>query len=82
MKVSKVSVSRRAGPPHLGHLALTKLSSSGRGERPSSRTCAFSGRRTGRSSKGTGTMPHFSQCTTGMGAPQKRCREMPQSRRR
>ena len=24
-------------------------------------------------------MPHFSQCTTGMGAPQKRWREMPQS---
>ena len=40
------------------------------------------GRTTGSCSKGTGTVPHRSQYTIGMGVPQYRCREMSQSRSR
>ena len=67
-----VSVSRRAGPPQLGHVVCTQSSTRASGERPSSVgwKSSRSGSSTGSWSLGTGTMPHFSQCTIGIGAPQ------------
>src|ERR1700690_2975966 len=59
--VSIVSVSRRAGLPHAGQAALMKDSVSARGEPPVPVSLMSSGRITGRSFSGTGTIPHFSQ---------------------
>ena len=78
--VSMVSVSRFAGRPHFGHGTFTKESRSGKGDRPLAGNSMSVGSTTGRSSSGTGTMPHVSQKITGMGAPQYLCREIPQSR--
>jgi len=69
MKVSKVSVSRRAGPPHSGQVVAWNSGMRGRGEPCSSRVTS-SGSTTGSWSSGTGTSPHFSQWIMGMGAPQ------------
>ena len=69
-KVSIVSVSRRASPPQRGQGTRTNFSSAGSGERPPSSRSASSGRTTGRSCSGTGTMPQRPQWIIGMGAPQ------------
>src|SRR3546814_4747660 len=70
MKVSKVSVSRSAGPSHCGQLVLRHCGSDLIGE---CTTPAFekasatsSGSSTGSWSSGTGTAPHFSQWITGI----------------
>ncbi len=59
-KVSMVSVSRRAGPEHFGHLTCFQVGwwSSGL---PGLSNVTSSGSVTGRSAAGTGTTPHFSQ---------------------
>ncbi len=82
--VSMVSVSRLAGPAHLGHGVFTQSSraSSGFPVFLSAQWSSTSGRRTGSCSSGTGTAPHESQWTMGMGVPQYRWRLMSQSRRR
>src|SRR5262249_26822562 len=83
-KVSMVSVSRRAAPPHLGHSVLTQSSAAASGETPlGARSCPRrSGSTTGSCSSGTGTSPQPSQYTIGIGAPQNRCLETSQSRSR
>ena len=70
MNVSIVSVSRRAGPPHLGHVAFMKASDVANGDTAPDSNLTSSGRRTGNSSSGTSCSPHLSQYTTGIGTPQ------------
>src|SRR5437867_3830637 len=77
--VSIVSVSRRAGPPHFGQVVFTNSGVAAKGDPPSPVSLTLSGSTTGSSLSGIGTIPSFSQYTTGMGVPQYRCREMPQS---
>ena len=70
--MSIVSVSRRAGSPHLGHVVVTQSVAPPSGDVPfglRSRPSA-GGRVTGSWSSGTGTSPHDGQCTIGMGVPQ------------
>src|SRR5580700_8090894 len=74
-----VSVSRRAGPPHLGQVVFTNSGNPLSGEPTASAISTFSGKITGKSFSGTGTMPSFSQYSIGIGVPQYRCREIPQS---
>ena len=81
-KVSIVSVSRRAGPPHFGHVVFTQSSTAARGLLPFGAYSSVSGSSTGSWSSGTATMPHEPQWTTGIGQPQYRWRESSQSRRR
>src|ERR1700749_1040934 len=59
--VSMVSVSRRAGPPHFGHAALTNSGTRPNGDPPVSVISTLSGKITGKSFSGTGTMPSVSQ---------------------
>ncbi len=59
--VSMVSVSRRADRPHRGHAALAKLSTRASGDPPVMVMATSSGRITGSSASGTGTVPHASQ---------------------
>ena len=59
--MSIVSVSRRAGPPHVGHVVFTNSGICASGESPRPLNSATFGSSTGSSSTGTGTMPHFSQ---------------------
>ena len=71
-KVSIVSVSRLAAPPHFGQDTFTQSDAPPSGEVPfgeRSKPLA-SGRRIGSSLAGTGTSPHLSQCTIGIGVPQ------------
>src|SRR6266550_4171156 len=68
--VSMVSVSRRAGPPHEGHVTLTNAGSLASGDSPCGEKSASSGSRIGRSSTGTPTSPQDGQWTIGMGGPQ------------
>jgi hypothetical protein len=70
MNVSMVSVSRSAGPPHEGHSTFFQVGWSLSGLSPVGRHSTSSGSRTGRSSSGTPTGPHFGQWTIGIGAPQ------------
>ncbi len=56
-----VSVSRVARPPQDGQAVTRKDSERSRGEGPSGEKSTSSGRRTGRSASGTGTVPHVSQ---------------------
>src|SRR3712207_5854149 len=74
-----VSVSRRAGLPHLGQVALTNSGLLASGDWPVPVISTSSGRSTGNSSSGTATTPHELQWITGIGVPQYRCREIPQS---
>src|SRR3990167_5210836 len=76
------SVSLFAGPPHRKHSVFTKSLILARGDSPSGPGSYFStfGNSTGKSFSGTGTIPHLSQCTTGIGSPQYRCLEKTQSR--
>src|SRR5690625_4542641 len=71
-KVSIVSASRLAAPPHLGHVVFTQSSAAPRGDVPFGLRSSPSagGSSIGRSSSGTGTSPQESQCTMGMGVPQ------------
>ena len=59
--MSIVSVSRRAGPPQIGHVVLTQSSAAASGERPCGAKSSMSGSSTGRSASGTGTIPCSSQ---------------------
>ena len=53
-----VSVSRRAGPPHLGQVVLTNSGTRPSGEPPGWVISTFSGSSTGQLISGTGTRPH------------------------
>ena len=67
-----VSVSRRAGPPHTGHVVSTHSLMPARGDSPvplGSYPCT-SGSTTGSWLSGTGTVPHVGQWIMGIGAPQ------------
>src|SRR5437667_6636077 len=81
-KVSIVSVSRRAAPPHFGHFVFTNSGVAASGDSPIPVSFGFGGSSTGKSLSGTGTSPSFAQYTTGIGVPQYRCREIPQSFKR
>ena len=70
MNVSIVSVSRRAAPPHFGHFTFTNSGTLASGDSPSPENFAIGGSTTGKSLSGTGTIPHFSQYSTGIGVPQ------------
>ncbi len=61
MKVSMVSASRRAGPPHCGQVVFMKVGLVVSGDSPAPVNCTSSGSSTGSCSSGTGTMPHCSQ---------------------
>src|SRR5713226_2857 len=74
-----VSVSRRAGPPHFGQVVFTNSGVAASGDPPSPVSFTSLGRITGSSLSGTATIPSFAQYTTGIGVPQYRCREIPQS---
>src|SRR5215469_9413348 len=67
--VSMVSVSRRAGPAHFGHLTFFQVGWRSSGF-PGLSNVTSSGSVTGRSFSGTGTTPHFSQWIIGIGQPQ------------
>ena len=69
MKVSIVSVSRRAGLPQHGQSTFRKASDLFSGLPLPSGTRS-SGSTTGRSLSGTGTSPQLSQWMMGMGVPQ------------
>ena len=81
VKVSMVSVSLLACPPHIGQVVASQSSHCNRGEGPllaswspdmgGSVTCSWSA--------GTGTVPQAEQWTTGMGVPQYLCLEINQS---
>src|SRR5512139_3580383 len=60
-KVSIVSVSRRAFPPHVGQAVSRKAGDSPSGDSPLPVNATSMGRRTGRSFSGTGTVPQESQ---------------------
>ncbi len=67
-----VSLSRLAGPPHVGHSTLTQSSAAASGETPLGVRSdpRSSGSTTGSWSSGTGTSPHDGQWMIGIGAPQ------------
>ena len=70
MKVSNVSVSRRAGPPHLRAGGLAHCGSAlQRLPLPVNGTTS-SGSSTGNWSSGTGSAPQAAQWITGIGQPQ------------
>jgi hypothetical protein len=68
--VSIVSVSRRAGLPHFGHVVLTNEATRASGDPPRPVNSTSRGSSTGSWSYGTGTAPSVSQCTIGIGVPQ------------
>ncbi len=70
MKVSKVSVSRRAAVPHFGQVAWLPGRVMGERRLPGLSKVTSSGSTTGRSALGTGTMPQSSQWMIGIGQPQ------------
>ena len=61
MKVSMVSVSRRAAAPHCGQVVRQNASERASGESPVGRNSTSYGSSTGSCSSGTGTMPQWSQ---------------------
>src|SRR3954471_22534061 len=69
-KVSIVSVSRRAGPPHFGHVVFTQSSAAASGDLPFGAKSLMSGSSTGSWSSGKGMRPSVSQYTIGIGQPQ------------
>ena len=78
MKVSMVSVSRRAAPPQRGQVTLTNSGTFSSGERPVPVISMRSGSSTGSWSSGTGTTPHAGQWITGIGrAPIALARDAP-----
>src|ERR1700682_2227542 len=74
-----VSASRCAGPPPLGHVAFKNDGTLAKGDPPAKVIGTLSGKITGKSFSSNGTTPSLSQYTIGIGVPQYRCREMPQS---
>ena len=64
-----VSVSRRAGPPHLGQAPFEGLADVVSGEPPAGDVHVLR-QQDGQVSSVSGTMPHLSQYTMGMGVPQ------------
>ena len=70
--MSIVSLSRLAGPPHVGQSTLTQSSAAASGETPFGFRSAprSSGSTTGSWSSGTATSPHAGQWMIGIGAPQ------------
>src|SRR3989344_4936050 len=79
-KVSIVSVSLFAFPWHFGHFTSTNSLHVSSGF-PCPVNLHFSGfgSLTGRSSYGTGTVPHLAQYTIGIGVPQYLCLDISQS---
>jgi hypothetical protein len=69
MKVSKVSVSRSALPPHLGQIQEMKLSIFLMGE-PLPSNSTSTGNTTGNSASGTAEAPQVAQLMIGIGVPQ------------
>ena len=69
-KVSIVSVSRRPGPPHDGHVVATQSSAAASGERPFGRVVLDLGEQHGQLVVGHGHRAAASQCTIGIGQPQ------------
>ena len=65
-------VSLFAGAPQHGHVVFTHsvMSASGDSPVPVGWYFSTSGNSNGSSSSGTGTAPHFGQCTIGIGSPQ------------
>ena len=82
--MSIVSVSRVAGPPQVGQVVVTQSVAAPSGEVPlgARSSPAASGSSTGSWSSGTATSPWSGQWTIGIGVPQKRWREISQSRSR
>src|SRR3569623_3091645 len=80
-KVSMVSVSRCAAPPHVGQVQFNNTADFASGL-PAPSGTRSSGSTTGSCSTGTATSPQRGHLIIGIGVPQKRWREMPQSRRR
>ena len=76
-----MSVSLRAGPLHVGQVVFTQSVILESGDSPSSVGSydSTSGSLNGSSLSGSGTHPHFSQCTSGIGSPQYLCLENTQS---
>ncbi len=74
-----MSVSRFAGPPHFGQRTLTNSGTLASGESPRPVNSVTFGSSTGSCSSGTGTTPSIGQWIIGIGVPQYRWREMPQS---
>ena len=70
MKVSIVSVSRSASPPHPGHVVKRHVGCSLSGLSPVGFHSTASGSSTGSWSVGTAWGPQAAQYTMGMGAPQ------------
>jgi hypothetical protein len=68
-KVSMVSVSRRPAAPHFGHGTWRHAACRSSGFPGMSKETS-SGKVTGKSAIGTGTMPQASQWMTGIGQPQ------------
>ncbi len=68
-KVSSVSVSRTAAPPHDGHGTCFHVGWRSKGL-PGTEKSASSGSTTGSWLLGTGTMPHAAQWMKGIGVPQ------------
>ena len=68
--MSIVSVSRRAGPEHRGHVVFTNEATFSSGLPPVPVNGASAGKTTGRSFSGTGSQPSFSQWIMGIGVPQ------------
>ena len=64
-----VSVSRRAGLPHVGQVVFTKAGTLASGGSPVPVMMASGGSVTGRSASGTPTAPWSGQYTMGMGVP-------------
>ena len=80
-KVSSVSVSRTAGPLHVGQVTVFHAASASSGL-PLTLKLMVSGSFTGSWSSGTGTTPQLGQWIIGIGQPQGRWRDTSQSRKR
>ncbi len=65
-----VSVSRRAGRPHVGHVVFTHSGTCASGESPRPVNSVTVGSTTGNWSSGTGTTPQCPHEIIGMGVPQ------------
>ena len=68
--MSIVSVSRLAGPPQCGQVVFKNVFEVVIGDLPTTLKSTSFGHFTGKSFSSTGTIPHLSQYTTGIGAPQ------------
>ena len=78
--MSIVSVSRTAWPPQTGQTVSLNVFDVVIGDFPTTEKSTSFGNNTGNWFSGTGWIPHLSQYTTGIGAPQYLCLEISQSR--